>query len=90
MCEVSYMERKDIENVIRQELSMYLSTDCETIDPQKALLEMDEILDSITIIQILVDLESEFEFDFDDEELSMDTLYSIEVLCDIVERHVDR
>jgi len=84
------MDRKYIENTVREKLELYLNVDMSDKDAADPIVNDNTTLDSIVIVEILVDLESEFDFDFDDEELSDKTLYSIETLTDAIINHLSQ
>lgn len=82
------MNRNEIMDVVREKLSLYLGESYLSIEFTEPLLNVGEELDSITMIQILVELESELDFDFDDEQLISDTFCSIDSLTNAVMVHI--
>lgn len=58
----------------------------ETISEDSSLIELG--LDSLNAIEIIVNLESEFDIEVDDEDLMIESLYTIELLCNLIKKYM--
>lgn len=59
----------------------------QTISEDSSLIELG--LDSLNAIEIIVNLESEFDIEVDDEDLMIDSLYTIELLCNLIKKYTE-
>lgn len=59
----------------------------KTISGDSSLIELG--LDSLNAIEIIVNLESEFDIEVDDEDLMIDSLETIDLLCNLVKKYTE-
>lgn len=59
----------------------------KTISENSSLIELG--LDSLNAIEIIVNLESEFDIEVEDEDLMIDSLYTIELLCNLTRKYIE-
>ena len=78
-----------VETIVREKLSFYLMDNFDEIDVDAAIIDAGYEIDSIVIIEILVDLESEFDIEFADDELLPETLRSVRTLTETVLKHIE-
>lgn len=59
----------------------------QTISEDSSLIELG--LDSLNAIEIIVNLESEFDIEVNDEDLMIDSLDTIDLLCNLVKKYME-
>lgn len=77
--------RQIIEKIIYQNLEIDLSNKSMT---ESLVTELD--LDSLSLLQILVEIEVQFDIELYDEELVPESLNSLENIVNIVENHIKK
>jgi len=76
--------RQDLEHKVAQIVQALLgSTEVST---ESTLLGPHGILDSVTAVALIVQLEQTFEMSFDDEDLTLDNLSSVENIVSVLEK----
>lgn len=90
-----YMNREDIKEVLIDVVTTFFQVDAK--DLENIIIDDDTILndgefglDSLSLINIIVEIERRFSIEIDDEYLSMDFLYSINSMADFVEEMLKR
>ncbi|MEN5196998.1 acyl carrier protein [Sphingobacterium faecium] len=83
---------KDTIARVKQILSekLDISYNLEEITPDISLLEDGIGLDSISIVNLIVMIETEFKISFDEEDLSMDMFSNLNKLCEVIENKVNK
>ena len=76
---------KDIEQKVREILEKHLGKNFEDRINDNTAWE----IDSIVLIEILVEIEYEFDFDFDDEQLEYTTIQSSDQLIECVKNKIN-
>lgn len=89
------MNREDIKEVLIDVVTTFFQVDAK--DLENIIIDDDTILndgefglDSLSLINIIVEIERRFSIEIDDEYLSMDFLYSINSMADFVEEMLKR
>lgn len=59
----------------------------KTISENSSLVDWG--LDSLNAIEIIVNLESEFDIEVEDEDLVIDSLCTIELLCNLIKKYTE-
>ena len=78
------MEQKEIENQVFEIVRSILGRD--DIGMDTVLLGTGGVLDSVGIVQLLGMLENRMGFEFDDDDLSLESLSTVESLMKLVSR----
>lgn len=76
------MERKEIEGKVTNILRDILKK--EDIPLDMPLLGKSGIMDSVTVVQLIRQIEKDFEIRFDDDDLDLNSLANIKTILDLI------